>query len=106
MSDTVTVLNPGVAGDSMDESLVTQSDGVTQAKRPRVVPGGDDGKLQSFETDGARVRGNVRDSEVVNLLTEILFEMKIQSAALKLVIGHLNQTEDVTFEEMLEMREG
>lgn len=29
----------------MDESLVIQSDGVTQAKRPRVVPAHDDGRL-------------------------------------------------------------
>lgn len=45
MADTTTVLNPGVGGDSMDESLVTQSDGTTQVKRPRVVPGDDEGNL-------------------------------------------------------------
>jgi hypothetical protein len=43
VNDTTTTLNPGAAGDKMDESLVTQSDGVTQAKRPRVVIGGDAG---------------------------------------------------------------
>src|SRR5262245_18635324 len=37
MSDTTTVLNPGASGDVMNESLVTQSDGITQAKSPRVV---------------------------------------------------------------------
>jgi hypothetical protein len=41
MSNTTTTLNPGSGGDVMDESLVTQSDGSTQAKRPRVVIGGD-----------------------------------------------------------------
>src|SRR5438132_244049 len=35
-NDTITVLNPGAGGDPMDESLVTQSDGATQGKRPRV----------------------------------------------------------------------
>lgn len=42
-NDTTTTLNPGSGGDTMDESLVTQSDGVTQAKRPRVVIGGNAG---------------------------------------------------------------
>lgn len=41
MSDTTTTLNAGSGGDVMDESLVTQSDGATQAKRPRVVIAGD-----------------------------------------------------------------
>ncbi len=45
MSDTTTTLNAGSGGDKMDESLITQSDGVTQAKRPRVVSGDDDGNL-------------------------------------------------------------
>lgn len=43
-NDTTTTLNPGSAGDVMDESLVTQEDG-TEAKRPRVVLGDDDGAL-------------------------------------------------------------
>jgi hypothetical protein len=43
MSDTTTTLNAGSGGDSMDESLATQSDGITTAKRPRVVLGGDTG---------------------------------------------------------------
>lgn len=45
MSDTTTQINVGVGGDKMDESLVTQSDGVTNAKRPRVVLGDDKGQL-------------------------------------------------------------
>lgn len=43
MADTTTVLNVGSGGDKMDESSVLQSDGVTSAKRPRVVIGGDAG---------------------------------------------------------------
>lgn len=42
-NDTTTLLNPGVGGDTMDESLVLQSDAVTSAKRPRVVIGGNAG---------------------------------------------------------------
>jgi hypothetical protein len=41
VNDTTTTLNTGTGGDKMDESLVTQSDGVTQAKRTRIVIGGD-----------------------------------------------------------------
>ncbi len=43
MSDTTTTLNPGSSGDVLDETLALQSDGVTQAKRPRVVIGGNTG---------------------------------------------------------------
>lgn len=39
-NDTDTILNPGIGGDRMDESLVTRPD-TSQAKRPRVVLGGD-----------------------------------------------------------------
>lgn len=42
MSDTTTVLNPGVGGDSMDESQVLNGSAAT-VKRPRVVIGGDAG---------------------------------------------------------------
>lgn len=47
-SDTTTVLNPGVGGDSMDESSVKQADGDTSAKRARVDLG--------FGSDDARGR--------------------------------------------------
>ena len=53
MSDTTTQLNPGSGGDLMDESLVTQADRVTQAKRPRVVQGFDDGTLAASTTNRA-----------------------------------------------------
>lgn len=42
MADTTTVLNPGVGGDSMDESQVSNSVPAL-VKRPRVVIGGDAG---------------------------------------------------------------
>lgn len=47
--DTTTLLNPAstLGGDSMDESTHYQSDGVIQAKSPRVVLAFDDGKLVS-----------------------------------------------------------
>lgn len=35
-NDTFTELNAGSGGDIMDESLVTQADGVQQAKQPRI----------------------------------------------------------------------
>lgn len=44
MADSTTTLSTNVGtGDKMDESLVTQGDLVTQAKRPRVVLAGDRG---------------------------------------------------------------
>lgn len=43
MADTTTTLNTGSGGDVMDETSALQSDGLTTAKRPRVVLGGDAG---------------------------------------------------------------
>ena len=37
--DSTTVLNPGLGGDTIDDTLVVQSDGTTQAKRSRVEIG-------------------------------------------------------------------
>lgn len=85
-NDTTTVLNPGAAGDAMDESLVTQSDGTTQAKRPRVVPGGDDGSLQGFDHDGVRNRAAVVDHQAVGLLQEVLLEMRRQTGLLQVLV--------------------
>lgn len=48
-NDAATVLNTGSGGDSIDETLVTRSDG-TSVKRTRVVVGDDDGRL--FGKDG------------------------------------------------------
>lgn len=81
-NDTTTSLNAGVGGDVMDESLVTQFDGTTQAKRPRVVPGGDDGSLQAFDHDGLQNRAAVVDRQAVILLREILLEMRRHTALL------------------------
>jgi hypothetical protein len=72
VSDTKTTLNPGTGGDDMDESLVIQSDGVTAAKRPRVVMGLDDGRLIHL--------GNalpVTDPDVVGVLKEIRDDMRV-----------------------------
>lgn len=51
MNDSVTTLNPGSGGDSVDSSLVTQSNGTVQAKRQRVVLGGDAGQCPDGQTD-------------------------------------------------------
>jgi hypothetical protein len=64
MSDTTTTLNSGSGGDSMDESLVAQSDAVTQAKRPRVVIGGDAG--YDSETDENDLVQPVREDPGAN----------------------------------------
>jgi hypothetical protein len=73
MSDTSTTLNPGAGGDVLDESLVTQLSGV-QAKRPRVVLGDDLGGL-------------IQPSEIVTLLTRILFEAKRQTVLLMKILN-------------------
>lgn len=48
-NDSTTELNPGSGGSKMDESIVTQSDGITTAKRTRVVLGSDSGELYGDE---------------------------------------------------------
>lgn len=68
-NDTTTTLNPGVGGDVMDESLVTQEvDGLTAAKRPRVVLGGDGGELFGDENpmpvDAREVRWALERNQV------------------------------------------
>jgi hypothetical protein len=40
-NDTTTTLNPGVGGDSLDESAVYDKDGTLLGKRARVVLGGE-----------------------------------------------------------------
>lgn len=67
---TTTNLNPGVGGDSMNESLITQADGQTQAKSPRVVLQLDDGTLVSMkgplpvslQSDDRQIFLDIRDS--------------------------------------------
>jgi hypothetical protein len=80
-NNATTQLNPGAGGDLMDESLVVQAPLSTQAvgtsaKRPRVVPGGDDGSLQTFEAKGDRTEGHVQDASVRRLLESILEELQ------------------------------
>lgn len=94
INDTTTTLNTGTGGDVMDESLVTQSDGVTEAKRPRVVPGGDDGVLQTFQETQRRTDAHVKDTDTNELLKSILFHMRLQTAALTRIMWRMGDTAD------------
>lgn len=67
-NDTSTVLNPGVGGDAMDETLATRADG-TQVKRPRVVLGTDDGRLVGSAAGDAVLP--TRDDQVLAALNSI-----------------------------------
>jgi hypothetical protein len=89
MADTTTTLNAGSGGDVMDESLVTQADG-TEAKRPRVVPGSDDGDLQSFQVGPAGTAAWSHDPEVVTLMTGLIEEQKTTNALLQMVLMQLS----------------
>ena len=68
-TDATTVLNPGVGGDSMDESQHFQRDGATQAKSPRVVLVLDDGSVigvakplpVALSSADSRVLADIRD---------------------------------------------
>lgn len=91
-SDTTTELNAGTGGDIMDESLVLQADGTTEAKRPRVVPGFDDGSLQSHERRGTIVEAAVIDEEARHLLQRIHHESRKQTALLRLLLAHAGRT--------------
>lgn len=75
-NDTSTTLNPAtVAGGSvMDESAVTQSDGVTAAHRTRVALGLDDGRLVGQSGDNAHVP--VEELTVQQLLLDIRDELR------------------------------
>ncbi len=71
-NDATTTLSAGIGGDSMDESLVTQSDGATSAKRPRVVLGFDDGRLLDPVVSGGRVAVPVYDAQAQTNSDDIL----------------------------------
>lgn len=86
LNDTSTTLYPGTGGDVMDESLVMQTDG-TQAKRTRVVPGADDGTLQSFDNAAGRVAAAVTDGKAIALLTDILLEQRRQTSLLRAILS-------------------
>lgn len=90
LNDTTTTLNTGTGGDVMDESLVTQSDGVTEAKRPRVVPGGDDGSIQTFSDTGVfeETAADVRDREVVELMREsVMLQRRMVGLLTRMCMG-------------------
>lgn len=76
-NDTTTVLSPAAApgGDVMDESLIVQSDGVTQAKRERVDLGfqANDPQERLVSTTMSLPVG---DREVADLLRQLLGEVR------------------------------
>jgi hypothetical protein len=78
-TDTTTTLYPGVGGDSMDESLVTQSDGATQAKRARVDVGAD-GQLTSKSNPLP-----VESAEAIRLLASIAEDARAIRQILELI---------------------
>lgn len=72
MADTVTTLNPGAAGDSMDETLATQADGITAAKRPRVQVGVEtDPMVPALSLISAKHPLPVETPEEIRLLRDI-----------------------------------
>jgi len=102
-NDTSTVLNPGVGGDTMDESSVTQVTTGTAAKRPRVVPGGDDGTLQTFSVKPDRVVAEVSDGDIVTELRNMLVEMRRQTHALYLIVDELGGSAPVLVDKIREI---
>lgn len=56
----------------MDESSVTQSDGVTVAKRPRVVPGNEFGQLVDQLTSQRHLELILRELRAINVLLQTL----------------------------------
>ena len=73
-NDTTTTLSPAAApgGDVMDETLVTQSDGHTEAKRERVVPTFDDGTIMGAGQPGNAIPVYMRNSnQLLACLVEI-----------------------------------
>jgi hypothetical protein len=85
-NDTTTTLFVGVGGDKMDETLVTQSDNVTQAKRPRIVPGGDDGTLQTFEKFPSMTYAHVKDDMLADKIDDLIEELKLHRVLLNRII--------------------
>jgi hypothetical protein len=88
MPNTTTTLNPGSGGDVMDETLVTQSDGVTSAKRPRVVTGGDNGELQTYKTGSgvSRVAADVVDAELIQRLEILTQEQRRTNVIMRMLL--------------------
>lgn len=80
------------SGVLMDLSQVTQSDGTTVADRERVVPGGDDGTLQTFAQGPAITAAMITDIEARNILLGILRESRKQTALLRILCTALGAT--------------
>lgn len=66
-NDAITVLNPGAGGDSMNDTISTQSDGVTRVKSERIVQIDDNGAFIA--------RGNPLDTTDVQAL-EVLEDIR------------------------------
>jgi hypothetical protein len=98
LNDTTTTLNAGNGGDVMDESLVTQTDG-TEAKRPRVVVGSDDGGLQTLEQQNNRFQAAVMDPRAQELLGQLLIEARATNSLLRMILSQMGG--NVTLEEIL-----
>lgn len=87
-TDTTTTLSPPsqAGGDAMDESLVTQSDGATQGKRPRVDVG-----YRSDDLAGRLVSKDlplpVEMPEMLFLLAQLLEEVKKTNFMLAAALG-------------------
>lgn len=97
VNDATTVLNPGVGGDTMDESTVNQTavnGTVTATKRARVVIGFDDGSLLGYDGDmGLGKNLKTHDDETHDALAKILYQMKVQTGLLKLIADALGASD-------------
>lgn len=85
-NDTTTILNTGVGGDVMDESLVTQKTSGTAAKRARVAVGGDDGTLQAFDAGGA---ASTNDKQVGAWMEKMWLESRRQTRLLREILSQM-----------------
>lgn len=76
--DTTTTLNQGSGGDKMDESLVTQSDATTTAKRPRVSVafGADDGRGRLVDSAHPLPTTDERCAAALERIADDLAELK------------------------------
>jgi hypothetical protein len=95
-NDTSTVLNPGVGGDTMDESTVTQVTTGTATKRARVAVGGDDGALQTFTEVGSDVAADVNDKQVLAALNELVLITRAMTGYMKLICSEMGVDVDLS----------
>jgi len=78
MADAFTELFPGNGGSKMDESSVTTGAGAG-LRRPRVVPGTDDGKLQSFVDDSGTVKAHVKDASLLAVAEDVREQLQVDA---------------------------